>query len=656
MDSRDQYKPISWSGPNEQVIETLDRYCFDDSYRDYALLINGGWGCGKTFLIKEYFEKRWTLQTKSDVKNKPIFVSLYGVSSQDEINKLIFSELHPLLGGNAGKIGSVIFKGLLKTSIKIDLDQLFEGKKGSLNLPGVDISDLGLGKNSNYNRRILVFDDFERSRMDSAEILSLIQPLVEYNDNRIIIIANESEIKKDENTYVKIKEKTIGFTLSIKPDFDSVYNKLVDDAQDETNKHFLLSCKEILRPIATSEYGCNFRTFRQSVTLFEDFFSNLDKKYKKDDYFEIFHEIIKVIYIIVIETRQNSEKIETFENCTQQGWLTFKLHKYLKKDRSPEKIEKEEHIGEFFKRLKDRYGIESIEFDTLGLSYTFLRDLIENSSVNKEELEKNIQNHPAFRKEPDQPSWYKVWNYVRHPKYAQDALPQFLEDFEKRTFKNEAGLHTCALYISFCKHNIINKSIENALSETRKYIEDILEGYQVTDEDFLQNNKSNVFSKDSAFGVGYSDRESGEFKKIYDLYTNTKNNIINSSLNARSDELLDLLKNNLDDFLNQIGTDDQKNALYAKIPILSYIKPDLFSGIIIDIADDSRKKICVALNARKEWYRHSPLNNEAPWFQEMLRSLQNKLDSINDKPLLREGLRLFFGEYLGLPDAPTMEE
>jgi len=49
----------------------------------YAVMLNGAWGCGKTFFIRKWRE---SIKSK-DIK--PIYVSLFGLQTIKDVNELI---------------------------------------------------------------------------------------------------------------------------------------------------------------------------------------------------------------------------------------------------------------------------------------------------------------------------------------------------------------------------------------------------------------------------------------------------------------------------------------------------------------------------------------------------------------------------------------
>ena len=73
------------SHPNQHVTEYLDYYCAMDNAPEFAVLLNGEWGSGKTWFIKKFIEE-------NDLKI--IYVSLYGITSFTEIEDEFFRQLH----------------------------------------------------------------------------------------------------------------------------------------------------------------------------------------------------------------------------------------------------------------------------------------------------------------------------------------------------------------------------------------------------------------------------------------------------------------------------------------------------------------------------------------------------------------------------------
>ena len=210
---------------NKHVEEYLDYFCGLAHSPDYAVLIKGAWGSGKTWFINKYIEK-----LKGNNK-KYLYVSLYGVSTISEIEDSFFQQLHPILSSKGMAITGKILKGALKATLKIDLD----GDKKSdatvtSQIPDINIPDY-LKDTSNC---IIIFDDLERCNINLEAVLGYINHFVEHQGLKVILVANEDEIFKEEaenpskTAYRIIKEKLIGKTLGIAADVEDAIDDYVN--------------------------------------------------------------------------------------------------------------------------------------------------------------------------------------------------------------------------------------------------------------------------------------------------------------------------------------------------------------------------------------------------------------------------------------------
>ncbi|MFR2037329.1 MAG: P-loop NTPase fold protein [Anaerobutyricum sp.] len=80
----------------QQIVEEVNRYLVDKSYQ-YAILIEGEWGCGKTYFVKNRLTQEINNLEKNRGKRKIKYISLYGCKSIDEIKKLWHGHLRKRL-------------------------------------------------------------------------------------------------------------------------------------------------------------------------------------------------------------------------------------------------------------------------------------------------------------------------------------------------------------------------------------------------------------------------------------------------------------------------------------------------------------------------------------------------------------------------------
>ncbi|MBE7024082.1 MAG: hypothetical protein E7412_06440 [Ruminococcaceae bacterium] len=116
---------------NGEIINTITYYISDGIYK-YAVLIDGDWGSGKTWFIKnilmpkiDEYIKRSNLNSKY---KKTIYLTLNGLESINEISAKLFFCIFPEGKGNVTKKISSIVNALLKS--------------GNININVTDIGNL----------------------------------------------------------------------------------------------------------------------------------------------------------------------------------------------------------------------------------------------------------------------------------------------------------------------------------------------------------------------------------------------------------------------------------------------------------------------------------------------------------------------------------
>ena len=197
----------------KDYLKRITNYIFDKRYTR-ALLIDGVWGCGKSFFVKNTLipeiektkinNKMTTtevenLEIDNEEKYKTLLISLYGISSVENIQSAIYNTC---LEKVTERIGGEKLGPFFKNAVLFGANLL----KGVGSFFGVGeeanntINQIGTGVLSpNKENTVLLFDDIERCHIDIIELMGFINNLCENNGYRVIIIANENEIAKTEN-------------------------------------------------------------------------------------------------------------------------------------------------------------------------------------------------------------------------------------------------------------------------------------------------------------------------------------------------------------------------------------------------------------------------------------------------------------------------
>ncbi|MDZ4195761.1 MAG: P-loop NTPase fold protein, partial [Candidatus Izemoplasmatales bacterium] len=115
-----------------------------------SVLIDGPWGCGKTYQIRK------CIDTFKNDKPRIYYISLFGKESIDEINTELYRTIHP----SAFKAKKISTMGLNMISKAFAPIPVVGGISGIVDALGFAINDLP-EKNISGNQ-IIVFDDLER--------------------------------------------------------------------------------------------------------------------------------------------------------------------------------------------------------------------------------------------------------------------------------------------------------------------------------------------------------------------------------------------------------------------------------------------------------------------------------------------------------------
>lgn len=307
---------------NDEIIKVMLEYIEEDKYKS-AILINGEWGSGKTFFITEKLSK----VIKDRIKNegKYIYVSLYGVGNVEELSNKLYSEicsetLVKLSGVEKEKIDTGI-KWIPKLLYFTKFIPFIKNYNSIKKIMAPIIKEI-----AKIKKCVVVFDDIERCKIDIYELFGYINELVEHNEVKAILVANEKKITDKENKdgeinkYDEIKEKLVGITIMYKPEFNLSYEHIIDTYLKEANlKEYLKNEKQktlILKEFYEKE-EYNLRTLIYLITMYKKIFSLLEDIEFDKNYVEIHMEnILKYSTYISLELKIKNklENLEFTEN------------------------------------------------------------------------------------------------------------------------------------------------------------------------------------------------------------------------------------------------------------------------------------------------------------------------------------------------------
>lgn len=317
---------------NEIEQKVID-YINDEEIR-YALLINGAWGSGKTYLYNNYLADAIAkVECGKKERKVNVYISLYGISNIESLAKELITNyilkvkrINKKMYEISSGIASIISK-----CISISTDS------ASINFNGI----LGSFRNCiNIKDMVICFDDLERCSIPINDLFGFINNLVEHCYCKVIILADEDNIgkmyanmnleikyltllsgkklikgvnekgeivrnntdeeltieqlkKKNEEIYSEnyiykdIKEKVIGLSLNYEPELETEIENIIKmTLKNQHLKQELISKKEDILNYMSSCENRNIRIIQIWLVKFEEIYKVIKKNYATSKHYD----------------------------------------------------------------------------------------------------------------------------------------------------------------------------------------------------------------------------------------------------------------------------------------------------------------------------------------------------------------------------------
>ena len=273
---------------NTENIEKIFTDYLTTDKTQYAILLNGSWGSGKTYFWKYNLDK---IAIQKEFKT--IYISLNGISKIEILDHQLFIKLLPVISNQENPItknitaffGNVLNK-LSNHYLKASLSDIFKG---------VSVDTF------NFSKYVICFDDLERCQIPIKEVLGFINNFVEHKSLKTLILADETNIDTTQKGYDNIKEKVIGrvlnFELNIAATLPQIFNKYETSNTDFYN--FLVSKKHSLIDILVEYKQDNLRIIGFYLDVLEKMFPTF-----KDVEAKYIDELILFSALITIEFKK----------------------------------------------------------------------------------------------------------------------------------------------------------------------------------------------------------------------------------------------------------------------------------------------------------------------------------------------------------------
>ncbi len=591
--------------PNLHIEEFLKYYYSFEQEPGYAVLLKGKWGTGKTWFINQ------TLNSLAQQDGKYLYVSLYGVTSFEEIEDEFFKQLHPLLSSKSMALTGKIAKGLLKATLKIDLDG--DGKADgsvSAQAPELNLPDY-LTNTSGF---IIVFDDLERASINLESLLGYINHYVEHQGYKVIIVANEEEILAHQEqrddfklAYRRIKEKLVGKTFEINPDLSGALVNFISEVKSTSAQELYNKNINLISEIYESSQYQNLRHLKQALWDFERFLSFVSPDASSKD--GLLDHLLKIFLILSFEIKSGSilpKDISNFKTAYFSGLL----------DRDSKKKEETP-----YQRVSKKY--KNVSLRDLLVEESIWIDFFDRGCCSEERVQESLEKSEYYRTE-NTPDWVRLWHSMD---LSDDEFSTALASVENDFFEmkySELGVvrHVAGIFLWLSKIGLMKKTMHEILEFSCTYIDNLKENGNLNSQ---TSNRPRFREYESWGGLGFHEKESDEFKELNKYIDRLSEQAVIEDYPTAGDELIHLISEDPKLFYRKVVLCNDSDNIYYEIPIFQYVDSEKFVEAFVNAIPDSRNTICYAFSERYKFDNfNASLLPELEWLRNVIRLLEEK--------------------------------
>jgi hypothetical protein len=351
------------------IIKAVLTYIQSDSVQ-YAIMINGAWGIGKT-----HFVQNEVMPAADQIEF--IYLSLYGLTSLQDLENLIQSKL-------AVKSVSAKRDKNVKTFQRAAVTQ---AEQSAVLVQG----DFNLTQNNRTAKLVLCLDDLERWSGDLDQCLSYVNRLVDQENYKCILVGNIDEISETEMpAFANAREKTIRHVFQ----FENSYKAIFDIAlglpsySSKISRRFLRSMVKnnqlVLQRLLDRVGVKNIRTVSEAFQLYEYVFRRNSKLFQANRSLAFAYLMALQSALILVNkfllAKDYRKKLMTQDHTEGKGFKYLSEIGYFDDDSSE------------FLTDDARYLLDTIFYRMDQISLKGLFSIVRNGYYLKSDFEGNFEN------------------------------------------------------------------------------------------------------------------------------------------------------------------------------------------------------------------------------------------------------------------------
>ena len=446
---------------NDQLTSYLNEYLTMQTPQ-FAVMISGKWGCGKTYYIKNMIDKWYDPDRNTSIDSinlKPIYVSLNGLNSISSIIRKVKTVLYPILYSKGATVAKKVILSTLRIASKsfldLDKDGVGEDMDNLLDAEGI-IEVFKSNSDTLKGNRVMILDDVERCKIPLDELFGFINSIVEHSNSKIILICDEgklAEVATKESLatqYKNFKEKLVGQTFALEVNYADVAGQFIDNLSYpiiNNNRNLIIDLF-----IASSRE--NLRLIRHCLIDIKRIFDQLPENIKENpNYDQFVKNIVAYVVIASIETRFGNDGIDYYQSYTFND--------------EAKKVSQE---------LEQRYNPILEKYHIYGSSYTipfkFLLEYIRNGFLASPDY---LVSECRMLKSRNLANWEKLWNSYH---LSNIEFSELLSKEKKRFYNKELQyvfevVHLSGVLLSLEKRHLTKLNRKHIVKVAKKTIEHI---------------------------------------------------------------------------------------------------------------------------------------------------------------------------------------
>ncbi len=578
--------------PNEHVREYLKYYIEFKHAPHYAVLLKGAWGIGKTFLIRQILDSYYAKKQSSYV-----YLSLYGLSSYDDLDRALRNAIFPILDNKAAVVGTKVAKAAL-SFFKVN-------------------SELTLGDfTSKFKDSLYVFDDLERCALPMQKVMGYINEFVEHDSCKVVIIVNEEAVK-EQSEYLERREKTVGKVLEVQSSIDEALAFFLSKVEDTDTRTLLQARTEQIVTLFAQSGLRNLRILQQTLWDFERLYQSVDPKYKSND--TALRVLLNLVFSLSFDVK--SGRLQAQDVATRHEYQWFSFTRLA--DEKEELTSMQESIVRY---------IRSDLTDAI-LSDSVLIDILFKGVLRPDEINACLAASHHYQAPSEQAPWRLVWNLLEvSDNVFTSALERMEEQFSNHEFVIPGEiLHVFGLRLWTASEGLLGISRVEAFVQNKAYVDYIYQNGALDnlEPDTLLNSLSGYA------GLGIHEEKADDFRELSAYFADKRKQARLNQHPMWGKEILDDMKNNRDVFY-KIALQDGADTPYFRIPVLATIDPAVFVQTWLEMEPSAQKSLALALDGRYHVDTlGADLKDELPWLHRVKEEAERQLATVSRPMVVR---------------------